>query len=79
MLKRVDGLEAKLKEKNSDEDPSKLNESAIEEADEDEEKVEPDEPAPKRIAIETKVTVPEVVASFHPSKEDSRLVDIHSE
>ncbi|KAK2596622.1 hypothetical protein QQS21_006298 [Conoideocrella luteorostrata] len=52
LLKRVDGLEAKLKEKPSEGEPSKVDESATEEVDDDE-AADVTEPTPKRVAIET--------------------------
>lgn len=51
LLKRVDGLEAKLKEKNSEGDTSKVGESAPVEV-EEEEDTDVAEPAPKRLATE---------------------------
>ncbi|TWU71702.1 hypothetical protein ED733_003015 [Metarhizium rileyi] len=51
LLKRVDGLEAKLKEKSTEGEASRIAESTIAEADEAEE-IDDAEPVPKRLAIE---------------------------
>lgn len=51
LLKRVDGLEAKLKEKNAEGESSKLGESALTEVDDDDD-TDAGEPAPKRLATE---------------------------
>ncbi|KHN96142.1 uncharacterized protein MAM_05990 [Metarhizium album ARSEF 1941] len=51
LLKRVDGLEARLKEKNSEEDTFKVGETATVEADEEDD-TDIAEPAPKRLATE---------------------------
>ncbi|GAB0145685.1 hypothetical protein EsHS_00006110 [Epichloe bromicola] len=53
LLKRVDGLEAKLKEKNADEDLTKTVESAIDEVDEEEPTNDVEATAPKRVATRT--------------------------
>lgn len=50
LLKRVDGLEAKLKEKNADQDSTKIVESAIDEVDEEEPTDDVETTAPKRVA-----------------------------
>lgn len=50
----MDGLEAKLKEKNADGDASKGGDSAVAEAEEDDEDdTDVVEPAPKRLATES--------------------------
>ena len=70
LLKRVDGLEAKLKEKNDGEE-SRLPEIAIEEAD-TEEPVDAGEPAQKRVAIETKRPSEDVTKCESPEAQSSR-------
>lgn len=53
LLKRVDGLEAKLKEKNTDGEALKGGESAVIEAEDDDDDADIAEPAPKRLATES--------------------------
>ncbi|OAQ65789.2 fungal specific transcription factor [Pochonia chlamydosporia 170] len=74
LLKRVDGLEAKLKEKNAEGESSKLGESALTEADDDDD-TDAGEPAPKRLATEASKSSDEeglkIVTDIKPTSRDN--------
>lgn len=83
LLKRVDGLEAKLKEKNAEGSSSKTGESAEDEAaDEAADEADPDkpetiEPPPKRVATDTtKPPVADVGPIYPKGLAMSRLVTL---
>ncbi|KND88959.1 putative transcriptional regulatory protein [Tolypocladium ophioglossoides CBS 100239] len=69
LLKRVDGLEAKLKKKNAEGSSAKAGESAEDEAAEEAEADKPEtiEPPPKRVATESNKSPVTDVARLYPS------------
>ncbi|EFY92986.1 hypothetical protein MAC_00769 [Metarhizium acridum CQMa 102] len=87
LLKRVDGLEAKLKEKNTEGETPKVGESVTVEA-EEEEHTDVAEPAPKRLATEASkssegdglktVTDHEPTASDNPASPVERDAYLHT-